>query len=138
MIAQFEMNDERFGIIEAVADAVGFGTDTGYYRRTHVTYCGVSGALWNYGLGARQIIWNPLTSTEDAVGVMLELGLKVVANRGELITVWSSKDPNSIYAGSLDSGLSDCELKFEFRQAVVIAALILYSPATLDKLSKQC
>lgn len=138
MIAQFEMNDERFRMIEAVADAIGFGTDTGAYRRTQVTYCGVSGALWNYGLGDRQIIWNPLTSTEDAVEVMLELGLKVVANRGELIMVWSSEDPNPIYADSLDPGLSDCELKFEFRQAVVIAALILHSPATLDKLSKQC
>lgn len=138
MIAQFEMNDERFRIIEAVADAIGFGADTGAYRRTQVTYCGVSGALWNYGCGDRQIIWNPLTSTEDAVSIMLELGLKVVANRGELIMVWSSEDKNPVYADSLDAELSDCELKFEFRQAVVIAALILYSPATLDRLSKQC
>lgn len=138
MNAGFEMNDERFRIIEAVADAIGFGTDTGTYRRTQVTYCGVSGALWNYGIGDRQIIWNPLTSTDDAVEVMLELGLKVVANRGELITVWSSEDPNPIYADSLDAELSDSELKLKFRQAIVVAALILYSPATLDKLSKQC
>lgn len=138
MIAQFEMNDERFRIIEAIADAIGFGTDTGAYRRTQATYCGVSGALWNYGYGGRQIIWNPLTSTEDAVEVMLEFGLKVVANRGELIMVWSSEDQNPVYVDSLGAELSDSELKLKFRQAVVIAALILYSPATLDKLSKQC
>lgn len=138
MNANFEMNDECFRIIEAVADAIGFGTDTGAYRRTQVTYCGVSGALWNYGCGNRQIIWNPLTSTEDAVEVMLELGLKVVANRGELIMVWSSEDPNPVYADSLDAELSDSEIKIEFRKAVVISALILHSPEVLDKLSKQC
>lgn len=134
----FEMNDERFRIIEAVADAIGFGTDTGAYRRTQVTYCGVSGALWNYGCGDRQIIWNPLTSTEDAVSIMLELGLKVVANRGELIMVWSSEDQNPVYADSLDAELSDSELKLKFRQAIVVAALLLHSPEVLDKLSKQC
>lgn len=137
MNPSFEMDEQWFELIEALAEILNFGD--GKFCRTRSSYCGVEGALWNYkGWCDTAELWNPMTSTEDAVEVMLELGLKVVANRGELITVCSSEDPNPIYAGSLDLGLSDCELKFEFRQAVVIAALILYSPATLDRLSKQC
>lgn len=137
MNPSFEMNEEKFELIEALAEISNFGE--GKFCRTLATYCGVEGALWNYrGYSDTAELWNPLTSTEDAVSIMLEFGLKVVANRGELITVWYSEDQNPVYTDSLGAELSDSELKLKFRQAIVVAALILYSPEVLDKLSKQC
>lgn len=112
MIAQFEMNDERFRIIEAVADAIGFGTDTGAYSRTQVTYCGVSGALWNYGYGGRQIIWNPLTSTEDAVEVMLKLRLS-----------WQQLAPETDAPSAPSNKEEYRNLEADFREKIVFAAI---------------
>lgn len=137
MNPSIEMNEEKFELIEALAEIINFGD--GKFCRTRSLYCGVEGALWNYkGWADTAELWNPLTSTEDAVSIMLELGLKVVANRGEIIRVWSSEDKNPVYADSLAAGLSESALKLKFRRAVVVAALIRYSPETIDKLSKQC
>lgn len=137
MKSSFEMGEEEFELIEALAEIVNFGD--GKFCRTRSLYCGVEGALWNYkGWCGTAELWNPLTSTEDAVSIMLDLRLKVVAKRGELIVVRAYESPNPVYVNSLDAELSDSKLKFEFRKAVVISALTLWSPKTLDKLSKQC
>ncbi len=117
------MTEDEFGLLEALADVIGFGE--GKFCRTASEYSSASGALWNYkGWGDTAELWNPLTSTGDAVAVMLQLGLS-----------WQGLNQSA----QLQHGSEEIsELEAAFRKEIVVAALLKYDPAAIDRLSKQC